>query len=315
MTGPARTPAPLEFGISIDPTWADPAAAIRLAVAADSAGLDLLGVQDHPYNPAHLDTWTLLTTLAAHTSKIRLFPDVANPPLRPPAMLAKGAASLDVLSAGRVELGLGAGALWPAISAMDGPRRQPGEAIAATGEAIAVLRAMWSGQRAVTVDGRFDRLSGVHPGPQPAHPIGIWLGAPRPRMLALTGRSADGWLPSSSYLPPSRLPQAAAVIDAAATAAGRDPATIRRVDNVMGRIRAASAPAAGPIDGPAQAWTDTLTALAVDVGMTAFVFWPDTAELGVDRVRQVQVFTDQVAPAVSAALASTHRPTRTQGGQ
>ena len=63
--------------------------------------------------------------IAAATERIGLFPDVASLPLRPPAMMAKAAASLDLLSGGRVELGLGAGGFWDAIEAYGGPRRDP----------------------------------------------------------------------------------------------------------------------------------------------------------------------------------------------
>ena len=76
--------------------------------------------QDHPYQPRFLDTWTLLSVLAAQTSTVRLAPNVANLPLRPPAVLARSVASLDILSGGRVELGLGAGAFWDAIEANGG---------------------------------------------------------------------------------------------------------------------------------------------------------------------------------------------------
>jgi hypothetical protein len=106
---------------------------------------------------------------------------------------------LDVLSDGRFELGLGAGAFWEAVEAMGGPRRSPGEAVDALVEAIEVIRLMWSDQRSVRFDGRHYRLAGVKPGPRPVHPIGIWLGVGGRRTLALVGRTADGWLPSSGW--------------------------------------------------------------------------------------------------------------------
>ena len=115
-----------------------------LARTADELGLDLVSVQDHPYNATHLDTWTLLSVIAASTRSVRVFPNVANLPLRPPAVLARSAASLDVLSGGRVELGIGAGAFWDAIAAMDGPRRTPAESVEALAEAIDVIRALWT---------------------------------------------------------------------------------------------------------------------------------------------------------------------------
>jgi alkanesulfonate monooxygenase SsuD/methylene tetrahydromethanopterin reductase-like flavin-dependent oxidoreductase (luciferase family) len=131
--------------VFVVPDATDPDTTVAQIVAADEAGLDVVGVQDHPYQRRFFDTWTLLSYVAARTERVRLVPDVASVPLRPPAMLAKAAASLDVLSGGRVELGLGAGAFWDAIVAMGGPRRSPGESVDALEEAIAILRRWFAG--------------------------------------------------------------------------------------------------------------------------------------------------------------------------
>jgi alkanesulfonate monooxygenase SsuD/methylene tetrahydromethanopterin reductase-like flavin-dependent oxidoreductase (luciferase family) len=111
----------LEIGIFIVPSGEDPEATVEQAVAADRAGLDVVAIQDHPYQRRFLDTWTLLSYLAARTERVRLVPDVLNLPLRLPTVIAKAAASLDLLSGGRVELGIGAGSFWDAIEAMGGP--------------------------------------------------------------------------------------------------------------------------------------------------------------------------------------------------
>jgi alkanesulfonate monooxygenase SsuD/methylene tetrahydromethanopterin reductase-like flavin-dependent oxidoreductase (luciferase family) len=249
----------LRFGLSVTPAATD-LASVRAAVrAADAAGLDLVGVQDHPYQRRFVDTFALMATLLADTERITVFPDVANLPLRPPAVLAKTAATLDLLSGGRFELGLGAGGFWDAIAAMDGPRRTPGESVDALAEAIAVIRLMWSGRRGVRYAGVHHRLSGVHAGPAPAHPVGIWVGAYGPRMLGLVGRLADGWVPSLAYSTPERLRESQARIDAAAEAAGRDPATIRRILNVGGTPESAA---------------ELVPGLAAD-GFDTFVLWPD----------------------------------------
>ena len=203
---------PIQFGYFILPDATQPLRALEQAVRADAAGIDLIGIQDHPYQHRFHDTWTLLTAIAARTKRVTVFPDVANLPLRPPAMLAKAAASLDLLSNGRLELGLGAGGFWEAIKAMGGPARTAGEAVSALEEAIEVIRLVWSGGRGVRFDGRFYQLAGLNAGPPPAHPIGIWLGAYRPRMLALTGRAADGWVPSLGYLKPEDMDEAGARI-------------------------------------------------------------------------------------------------------
>jgi alkanesulfonate monooxygenase SsuD/methylene tetrahydromethanopterin reductase-like flavin-dependent oxidoreductase (luciferase family) len=224
--------SPVQFGVFLIPDAAQPQRAVGLAALADAVGFDLIGVQDHPYQRRFYDTWTLLTAIAVRTTRIAVFPDVANLPLRPPAVLAKAAASLDLLTGGRVELGLGAGGFWEAIKAMGGPGRTPGESVSALEEAIQVIRLIWSGARGVRFDGKFYQLSGVNAGPMPAHPIGIWLGAYKPRMLALVGRLADGWVPSLGGLKLSEMADANARIDEAATTAGREPSSIRRVLNV-----------------------------------------------------------------------------------
>jgi alkanesulfonate monooxygenase SsuD/methylene tetrahydromethanopterin reductase-like flavin-dependent oxidoreductase (luciferase family) len=227
---------PPRLGVFIVPDATDPAATLEQVVAAERSGLDLVGIQDHPYQRRFFDTWTLLAYLAARTERIGLVPDVINLPLRPPAVLAKAAASLDVLSGGRLELGLGAGAFWDGVAAMGGPRRTPKESVDALIEAIEILRAFWSGERSVTVEGEHYQVRGAHPGPPPAHPIGIWLGAYGPRMLRVTGRLADGWLPSigTRFLPDDAVPGAHAAIDEAARKAGRDPSEIERAANVTG---------------------------------------------------------------------------------
>lgn len=283
-----------EFGISITPNWLEQPQVLRLAEVADTAGLDLIGIQDHPYQWRFYDTWTLIAHLAGRTSRVRFFPDVANLPLRPPAVLAKSAASLDVLTAGRVELGVGAGGFSDAILAMGGPRRASGQALKATEEAIDVIRLIWSGERGVRYDGRHYQLSGVHTGPKPAHDIGIWVGARGPRMLELIGRKADGWVPSSGWMPPEDLPHPLRRIDDSAVRAGRDPAAIRRVYNMSGVIGAA---VGKPFGGPPSRWVDQIGRL-IEAGMDAFIFWPG----GDDPVSQAETFATDVASPLHGAV-------------
>ncbi|HEY3004861.1 MAG TPA: LLM class flavin-dependent oxidoreductase [Kribbellaceae bacterium] len=194
------------FGTFLTPRAADPDGVVALARLTEDAGLDLVTVQDHPYQPRFLDAWTLLSVIAARTRRVRVAPNVANLPLRPPAVLARSAASLDLLSGGRVELGLGAGAFWEAIAANGGPHRSPGESVEALAEAIEVIRALWTTEGGgARTDGTHYRLSGAKRGPAPAHDIGIWIGAARPQMLRLIGRLGDGWLVSSAYAGPELL--------------------------------------------------------------------------------------------------------------
>jgi alkanesulfonate monooxygenase SsuD/methylene tetrahydromethanopterin reductase-like flavin-dependent oxidoreductase (luciferase family) len=274
----------VRIGVFVVPDATDPQATLAAILAADEAGLDLVGVQDHPYQGRFFDTWTLLAYAAGRTERVRLLPDVLNLPLRLPAVLAKSAASLDLLSGGRVELGLGAGAFWDGIEAMGGPRRTPGESVDALAEAIAILRAFWSGERKIDVPGEHYGVTGVYPGPAPAHPIGIWVGAYGPRMLRLTGRLGDGWLPSlgGRYLDPADASGAHAAIDDAARAAGREPADIERAVNVMA------------LEGEPGGWGDELARIVADLRFTTLlVGLPED-----DAVGFVRRLGEEVAPRV-----------------
>ncbi|TMD98141.1 MAG: LLM class flavin-dependent oxidoreductase [Chloroflexi bacterium] len=261
---------PVRFGVFVTPEATE--RPLKLAAIADELGFDVAGVQDHPYQRRFYDTWTLLTAMAMRTERITVFPDVANVPLRPPAMLAKAAATLDILSGGRLELGLGAGGFWDGIKAYNGPARTAAESVSALEEAIQVMRLLWSGQHGIRFEGKFYQLMGAHSGPVPAHPVGIWLGAYRPRMLSLVGRLADGWVPSYGYLKEPELLEAGRRIDEAALAAGRDPRAVRRVLN------------AGYMDA------EQLVALVTEYGIDTFLVTDDPDEM--------RTFMSEVAPRV-----------------
>jgi hypothetical protein len=266
----------LWFGANLIPSHESQAAPVELAELADRVGLDLVTFQDHPYQPRFFDTWTLLSYVAARTERVRLAANVINLPLRQPAVLARSAASLDILSGGRVELALGAGAFWDAIVAMGGPRRSPGEAITALDEAIQVIRAIWDADATggVRVEGEHYRVKGAKRGPRPAHDMGVWLGAYKPRMLRLTGRVADGWLPSESYLQPGQLTEGNATIDAAATDADRSPRDIRRLLNLGDQIS-----------------VDHLVELALTEGISGFLLTAGDPSV-------IRRFAEEIAPAV-----------------
>jgi alkanesulfonate monooxygenase SsuD/methylene tetrahydromethanopterin reductase-like flavin-dependent oxidoreductase (luciferase family) len=293
---------PLEFGFFLDPGADQPRAVLNTARLLDRLGYDLIGIQDHPYQAAHLDTQSLLGVILAQTPTVRVFADVANLPLRSPAVLAKAAATLDLLSGGRFEMGIGAGGFQQAAHAMGAPAWTAGQSLAALEEAITIMRAMWSGERrGLRFDGKYYNLGGVHPGPEPAHPIPIWIGANKPRALELTGRIGDGWVsPLMMYKPPVEAVEANRAIDRAAIEAGRDPADIRRIYNIQGSFTRQPTQAFdtdGDITGPPNQWTDVLAHFALDLGFDTFILAGDSDE------RTLTTFITEVAPALRQHVA------------
>jgi alkanesulfonate monooxygenase SsuD/methylene tetrahydromethanopterin reductase-like flavin-dependent oxidoreductase (luciferase family)/hemerythrin-like domain-containing protein len=291
----------LLFGAFITPTAERPEQVVALAQLAEQVGLDLATFQDHPYQPAFLDSWTLMSYLAASTERIRLSANVLSLPLRQPTVIARSAASLDRLTGGRIELGLGAGAFWEAIEAAGGRRLTPGQSVDALAEAIAVIRAIWDADQrgGVRLDGDYYRVVGAKRGPAPAHDIGIWLGAYKPRMLRLAGQAADGWLPSLGYLPggPSDLTELNKIVDDGAAAAGREPAAVRRLLNLTGQFRASGG---GLLVGPPKQWVEELAELALTHGISGFI-------LASDLPAEIQTFAVEVAPGVRQLVGDERR--------
>lgn len=277
----------LRFGTFITPSSAHVAEVVRLARLSDRLGYDLISFQDHPYQPALLDAPTLLAYLAAQTEHAHLSANVTNLPLRQPVVIARSAVTLDLLSAGRFELGIGAGGFWDAIAAVGGRRLRPGQAVDALEEAIRIIREIWDvGEPGgVRVEGEYYRVVGAKRGPAAAHDIGISIGAYKPRMLRLTGRVADGWLPSLGYLEsPSALGGLNELIDEGAESAGRAPTDIRRWLNIAAA-------------GSSREWAEQLAAMTLDYGMSGFI-------LGSDDQIVIERFAHEVAPAVRELVAA-----------
>jgi alkanesulfonate monooxygenase SsuD/methylene tetrahydromethanopterin reductase-like flavin-dependent oxidoreductase (luciferase family) len=275
----------LEFGVFIQPIARSADQAVALSVLAEDAGYDLVSYNDHPYSPVSLDVMALMSFVAARTGRVRLAANVLSLPLRPPAVLAQAVASLDILSHGRAELGIGAGIAWDAIEAMGGRRLDPGDSVEALEEAIQVIRELWDTgeQGGVTFEGKHYRVAGASRGPAPVHDIGIWVGAFKPRMLRLVGRLADGWWPTVAGLNPGDLTAGNAVIDAAATRAGREPDSIRRLLNL------------GVVDAPARETAAELARLALEDGIGTFI-------VTVREPRAIADFASEVAPRVREAV-------------
>lgn len=288
----------LRFGSFITPANHDPAGVVELAKHSERIGLDLVTFQDHPYQPSFLDTWTLMSFVAARTQRITIAPNVLNLPLRLPSVIARSVASLDRLSKGRIELGLGAGAFWDAIEAMGAQRLTPGESVTALSEAINIIRGLWDTGNPERLDivGEHHRVTGAKRGPAPAHNVKIWLGAYQPRMLRLVGEKADGWLPSLSYFKNIEdLRAGNERIDRAATDAGRDPRRIRRLLNIHGKFL--TDPSGSILQGPPQQWAEQMADLALGFGVSDFI-------LGSDSIDDLSIFAEEVAPAVRELVAA-----------
>jgi alkanesulfonate monooxygenase SsuD/methylene tetrahydromethanopterin reductase-like flavin-dependent oxidoreductase (luciferase family) len=283
----------LMFGALLEPPADRPQDVLDLAELMEQVGLDVVSLSDHPYWTQRLDTMALLAAIVARTTRVTVVSNLANLPLRPPTTLARTAATLDILSNGRFELGVGTGAqqMWDDIVADGGVRRTAGESIAALDEAVQIIRALWASQTAVNFEGEHYVLNGTTPGPAPLHDMGIWVGAYQPRLLRLTGRVADAWVPSSPFLPPTQLPAANQIIDDAATEAGRSPRDVRRVYNIAESD-------GGFLAGSLDTWAEQLAECALLHGISVFLLY--RAE-SADLIRQ---FAAEVVPAVREIVAA-----------
>jgi alkanesulfonate monooxygenase SsuD/methylene tetrahydromethanopterin reductase-like flavin-dependent oxidoreductase (luciferase family) len=287
----------LVFGTFITPRSRHPREVLDLARLTELAGLDLVTFPDLPYDPDILEAWTLLSYVAAETERVRLSPYVVSLPAHLPAVLAHEAASLDVLSSGRVELGLGRGYDSDAIASIGGPRRGSAEAVDALDEAIDIIRAIWdvSAPGGVRVAGEHYRVRGAHRGPRPAHDVSIWVLAEGPRAWGLVGRKADGWIAGGLMLTDVEGELAAGnrIIDDCARRAGRDPREVRRLLDFEGNFARFGR---GFVHGTPEQWVEQLLPLVIDHGVSTFI-------LAVDDPRAIERWGREVAPALRQAVA------------
>jgi alkanesulfonate monooxygenase SsuD/methylene tetrahydromethanopterin reductase-like flavin-dependent oxidoreductase (luciferase family) len=302
------------FGLSITPYSSNVDNIFKLAKTADDLGLDIIGIQDHPYNGSFFDTWTLISTLAASTKRIRYFPDVSDLPMRPPAILAKTAATLDIVAKGRIELGLGTGAFWDAIHSWGGNRRTPGEAVAAYKEALQVIRLIWNygkDRGRVSFPGKYYQLENAQAGPSPYHKMSIWTGGVGPRMMSVIGKLTEGWVVSlSTNMSGDEIKMRQKMIDESARRNGRSPQSIRRIAQLVGAIdeREISEKSEkkpfflhdrSPFIGSVSHWVDWLTSSYKELGLDTFIFWPSVEG---DEENQVRIFAQQIVPKLRASL-------------
>jgi len=286
----------ISFGLTVSTsaeTGADPVAAAR---RAESLGFDFISAQDHPEgtNPT-FETWTMLAWIAASTSRIGIATKVLGVPFRPPALTAKMAETLDRLSNGRLILGLGGGYSDEEIRALGLPARTPGQKIAGLEDTIHILRGLWSQQR-FSYHGTISRVDAAEMEPKPRRRIPVWLGTFGPQALALTGRLADGWIPSFGFAPPEVIPEMRARILAGARQVGRDPEEITCAYHMQISIDPRSEQEPGVVTGSPDEVAEQLLSF-VGLGFAAMNFSP----AGPDIDEQTERLAQEVLPIVRAA--------------
>ncbi len=281
------------FGVTIIPSASGRSDPIEEARRAEELGFDLVAVWDHPHGEhPSFEAWTFMTWIAARTTRISIASDVLSLPYRLPALIAKMAESLDRLSDGRLILGLGAGSSEQESAALGAPVRPPAERIEALEEAIRIIRGAWS-EPVFTYDGAYYRNEEARIEPKPARTIPIWVGAYGPRALDLTGRLADGWIPSMPYLPPSEVRPSMDRVRAAAERAGRNPDVLDFAYNVP--VRVGGGPPRDPARQIAGAPGEVADGLA---GLLRFGFTVLNLSIAGDRAEQMRRLAEDVLPVV-----------------
>jgi alkanesulfonate monooxygenase SsuD/methylene tetrahydromethanopterin reductase-like flavin-dependent oxidoreductase (luciferase family) len=293
----------LRFGVNI-PSAAGPGNdPVGQARAAEQLGFDFVSAADHPGSASSVfENWTMLTWIAAATSRITVMPRVLAVPLRLPALLAKSAESLSRLSHGRLILGLGAGYDDQELASLGLAVRTPGDKLRGLRDAVAIMGGLWRQPGGFSYDGPVYSTRDARLEPKPERPIPIWLGTFGPRALELTGQVADGWIPSRGYLPDEQIPVMRQRVLDAAQRAGRDPAQITCALNLAVRLASTDHRDADPFEGTPAKIADGLRHY-IGLGFTAFNFIVDRAE----PAGQAERLAHEVLPVI-AAEHSVNRP-------
>ena len=225
-----RSSNPVRFGIN--PRGLDYPSVVSVTRAAEAAGFETIAFSDRPPEN-NLEAWTLATAVACATERIIVTHSTLNVPYRNPALVAKMAASLDVVTGGgRVLLTIGAGGQESHATSYGMRFGAPGERVDALIDAIHIMRGMWS-EESFSYEGKFHSVDGATLQPKPVNgPLPVFIGAVGPRMLRLAGSLADGWIKNGGWpASPEAYAELQEQVERGAEAAGRDPGTLRRVVN------------------------------------------------------------------------------------
>jgi len=283
--------AQVQFGLNISTTVEDGFDPVDEARLAEAMGFDFVSANDHMHAAgARYECWTLLAWLAANTSRVRVASRVLGVPYRAPAVTAKMAETLARLSRGRLILGLGAGSGDGEFTALGLGTKPLGTRLAGLEEAVRITRGLWS-PGPFSFSGSMYGVDKADVQPKPEQSIPIWLGTHGPRGLEVTGRLADGWIPSAGSLSPDRVPEASAAISDAAIAAGRDPTSITRIYNVEVSLDEEQRSHPGIISGDEEGLRKGLAEL-LDLGFNGF----NLIVVGRDRRGQIKRIASEVIP-------------------
>jgi FAD/FMN-containing dehydrogenase/alkanesulfonate monooxygenase SsuD/methylene tetrahydromethanopterin reductase-like flavin-dependent oxidoreductase (luciferase family) len=244
---------PLQAGLLVKTHTSTSESATSLALRAETSGYDLVTLEHDSVESDSFDIWTLATWIAAQTERIQLGVTVTDFPRRMPAVLARSAISLDLLTSGRLNLGLS-------------DHRVPADAVESV---IEIVRGMMnvSERRSLSASGYFS-IRGAKRGPVPAHDIPVWLHGAGPEMLRLAGERADVWIAPYQNMRAEDLRIANQYIDHAAKDAERDPREIRRGLVLSGMIGTDSA---AFLQGAAEQWVSDLLPYVLDHGVGTFL--------------------------------------------
>ncbi|HEY7484937.1 MAG TPA: TIGR03619 family F420-dependent LLM class oxidoreductase [Streptosporangiaceae bacterium] len=279
------------FAVPVSGSWATPANQVRVARRAEELGYHSLWTLQRLVNPASSadetyrnvsDPGITLAYLAGFTTRIRLGVAVLNMPFFSPALLAKQAITLDHVSAGRLDLGLGIGWMREEYAAVGVPYERRG---ARAEDFLAALNSLFTDDVS-DYKGPFYELPSVRLDPKPVQRPRppIILGGMSTPALRRAGRLADGWV-SSSRADLTAMGAAIDVVKEAAVEAGRDPAALRFVCRGVVRVRAAGQPERRPLTGSYDEISADLADLAAQGVTELFAdlnFDPDVSGLGVD---------------------------------
>ena len=225
----------MDLGVQIEPQFGFKFEdVLGIGNDADAAGFTRLWVSDHLFlgkdavNVDCLEAWTLLAALAMRTDRIRIGPMVTSQSYRNPALLAKIAAAVDVLSRGRLDFGLGAG--WKEIEYRaygydfpDAPTR-----VTQMIETLEICTRMWREDRA-TYHGKYYRIDNALCSPKPVQrPLPIWIGGSKPRVMRAAAKYGDAFNITVSASAPTDIPDRLRDLDEACRAVNRDPKTLLR---------------------------------------------------------------------------------------